>query len=208
MPRMSDEHMAARRQQILDAARECFIAKGFHRATMQEVLTKADLSAGAVYNHFSGKQDIVTAIVDQSVVDAEATYEANRAAASARPLRRIFEKYVMASLRDPHMLRECILNIDGVAEGARNPKLRSLIQGDFNIGVLQLARTAEAGQASGEVSKDLDPTQLGQILSALYLGFLCLRLLDSELDTDALSDTFWAIVEGSLDSPASNARPE
>ena len=208
MPRMSDEHMAARRQQILDAARECFIAKGFHRATMQEILTKADLSAGAVYNHFSGKEDIITAIVDRSVVDAEATYEANKAAASARPLRRIFEKYVLASLRSPDLLRDCILNIDGVVEGARNPKLRPLIQGDFNNGVLQLARTAEAGQASGEVSKDLDPTQLGQILSALYLGFLCLRLLDSELDTDALSDTFWAIVEGSLDSPASNARPE
>ncbi len=208
MPRMSDEHMDARREQILQAARQCFIAKGFHRATMQDILAKANLSAGAVYNHFSGKQDIITTIIDQSLVDAEATYEANMAVGSARPLRRIFEKFVMASLRNPDMLRESILNIDGVAEGVRNAKLRPLIQGDFNNGVLQLARTAEDGQASGEVSKDLDPTQLGQILSALYLGYLCLHLLDFDLDTDALNDTFWAMVEGTLADPVRNDRPE
>lgn len=199
--------MAARRQQILDAAKEIFIQKGFHRATMQEILTAANLSAGAVYNHFSGKEEIVKVLIGQSVDDGEATYEANIAAASNRPLRRFCDNYIMAALRDPHMLRECILNIDGVVEGARNPKLRSMIQADFNNGMLQLARTAEAGQASGEVSRELDPTQLGQVIGALYLGFMCLRLLDPELNTDALSDTFWSIAEGSLDAPSNN-RPE
>ena len=113
----------------------------------------------------------------------------------------------MEAFRDPRMLRECILNLDGVVEGVRNPKLRSVIQVDFNNGMRQLARTAEAGQASGEVSKELDPTRLGRVIGALYLGFLCLRLLDPELDTDALSDTFWSIAEGSLDAPSNN-RPE
>ena len=208
MPRMSDEHMAARRRQILNAARECFIEKGFHQATMQEILTKADLSAGAVYNHFAGKEAIIRAIIDQSIVDAEATYELNMAVASTRPLRRIFEKYVIAALRDPTMLRECILNVDGVAEGARNPELRTLIQSDFDNGVQQLARTAEAAQESGEVSERLDPTQVAQLLAALSLGLLCMRSIDADLDTEGLSDTFWSIVEGSLSDPVTNVRPE
>ncbi|TML76063.1 MAG: helix-turn-helix transcriptional regulator, partial [Actinobacteria bacterium] len=37
MPRVSDEHLDARRRQIIDAAIVCFARDGFHRATMQDV---------------------------------------------------------------------------------------------------------------------------------------------------------------------------
>src|SRR5262245_34338212 len=65
MPRVSDAHLAARRQQILDAARRCFLRNGFHMTSMQDVIAEAGLSVGAVYRYFGGKNEIITAIAEQ-----------------------------------------------------------------------------------------------------------------------------------------------
>jgi len=48
MPRVSEAHLAARRQQILDAAQIRFIRNGFHQTSMQDVIAEAGLSVGAV----------------------------------------------------------------------------------------------------------------------------------------------------------------
>src|SRR5215468_392665 len=65
MPRVSEAHLAARRQQILDAARTCFMRNGFHQTSMQDVIAEADLSVGAVYRYFKSKNDLVEAIAGQ-----------------------------------------------------------------------------------------------------------------------------------------------
>src|SRR5215831_14032247 len=64
MPRVSAEHLAARRQQILDAARICFIRNGFHVTSMQDVIAEAGLSVGAVYRYFKSKNEIIEAIAE------------------------------------------------------------------------------------------------------------------------------------------------
>ena len=65
MPRVSEAHLAARRQQILDAARTCFLRNGFHMTSMQDVIAEGGLSVGAVYRYFKSKNDIVEAIAEQ-----------------------------------------------------------------------------------------------------------------------------------------------
>ncbi len=49
MPRVTLEHTAARRIQILEAARVCFIRDGFHATSMQDIQRESGLSAGAIY---------------------------------------------------------------------------------------------------------------------------------------------------------------
>src|SRR5260370_28046419 len=62
MPKVTEAHLEARRQQILDAARTCFARKGFHQATMQELGLAAELSHGAIYRYFPGKDAIIEAL--------------------------------------------------------------------------------------------------------------------------------------------------
>ncbi|NNH73023.1 TetR/AcrR family transcriptional regulator [Nocardia uniformis] len=66
MPRVSEEHLERRRQQILDAAQQCFARKGLHAATMQDVFAEAGLSAGAVYRYFKSKGDIIAALTTEA----------------------------------------------------------------------------------------------------------------------------------------------
>jgi AcrR family transcriptional regulator len=62
MPKVSQEHLERRRQQILDAARECFNKQGFHNTSMQDIFKASGLSAGAVYRYFPSKHQLVRAI--------------------------------------------------------------------------------------------------------------------------------------------------
>ena len=41
VPRVSAAHLAARRQQILDAAARCFVRNGFHQTSMQRTAERA-----------------------------------------------------------------------------------------------------------------------------------------------------------------------
>ncbi|MBF6074769.1 TetR/AcrR family transcriptional regulator [Nocardia beijingensis] len=68
MPRVTEEHLERRRQQIMDAARRCFARKGFYETSMQDVFTESGLSAGAVYRYFKSKDELITALATETTV--------------------------------------------------------------------------------------------------------------------------------------------
>ena len=59
MPKVSEEYKKNRRSQIIDVARECFIKHGYQKTSMNEIIAATGLSAGAIYNHFGSKNDIM-----------------------------------------------------------------------------------------------------------------------------------------------------
>ena len=71
MSRVPNEKTAARaeaqRERILDAAQCCFIADGFHAATMATIAERADISAGLIYRYFESKEAIVLAIIERQL---------------------------------------------------------------------------------------------------------------------------------------------
>ena len=64
VPRVSADHMTARREQILAAARTCFLRNGLHTTSMQDLIREANLSVGAVYRYFRSKNEIINAIAE------------------------------------------------------------------------------------------------------------------------------------------------
>ena len=61
-----------RRTQILDAARRCFIEKGYFPTRMEDIARAAGLSKGGIYFHFEGKRQIFEALVRQEYIDSAA----------------------------------------------------------------------------------------------------------------------------------------
>ena len=53
-----ERRIAARREQILEAAEAVFAAKGYHGATTREIARTADVSEGTLYNYFANKRDL------------------------------------------------------------------------------------------------------------------------------------------------------
>jgi len=66
MARTKNEELhKTRKKQILSAARKCFIAKGIHSASMQEICKTGKISPGALYRYYPSKQAIIEAIAAQ-----------------------------------------------------------------------------------------------------------------------------------------------
>ena len=62
MPRVSEDHLAARRRQILDGARRCFAAHGYDKATVRRLEESIGLSRGAIFHHFRDKDTLFFAL--------------------------------------------------------------------------------------------------------------------------------------------------
>lgn len=56
---------SARRQQLLGAAREVFVAQGYHAAAMDDIAERAGVSKPVLYQHFQSKRDLYVALVQQ-----------------------------------------------------------------------------------------------------------------------------------------------
>jgi AcrR family transcriptional regulator len=51
-----------RRSQILNAAKEIFMSKGFRAATMEDIAQKVELSPGTIYTYFKNKEELYVAL--------------------------------------------------------------------------------------------------------------------------------------------------
>ncbi len=56
---------SARRVQLLAAAQEVFVARGYHAAGMDEIAERAGVSKPVLYQHFPGKLELYLALLDQ-----------------------------------------------------------------------------------------------------------------------------------------------
>ena len=64
MPRVSQDHLDARRQQILDGARVCFARFGYEGATVRRLEEATSLSRGAIFHHFRDKESLFLALAE------------------------------------------------------------------------------------------------------------------------------------------------
>src|SRR5690625_3129004 len=68
MPRVSQEHLQARRQQILNGARACFARHGYEGATVRRLEEGIQLSRGAIFHHFRDKESLFLALAEEDAV--------------------------------------------------------------------------------------------------------------------------------------------
>jgi AcrR family transcriptional regulator len=181
MPRVSEAHLAARREQILAAARVRFLRNGFHATSMQDVITEAQLSVGAVYRYFRSKNEIIAAIAEHYT--GELSQEL--AELSDDPelgLVEVMER--AAALVDANAGPDGVLRlaIQVWAEAMRDEAVAAVVAevyGRLRASFAQLARRAVG---TGELPPDADPEATGAALFSLVVGYGLQRLLTGRPD--------------------------
>jgi AcrR family transcriptional regulator len=64
VPRVSQDHLHARRRQILDGSRACFARHGYEGATVRRLEEATGLSRGAIFHHFRDKESLFLALAE------------------------------------------------------------------------------------------------------------------------------------------------
>jgi AcrR family transcriptional regulator len=167
VPKVSDAHRAGRRQQILDAAAACFAQNGFHRTSMQDIVTASGVSAGLVYRYFTGKDDIIAAIVT-------AWHEHRSAAVAADPVQAYLG--LLRSVGDPDTRESLQVGVQVWAEAVRSPRIRDLVREGVD-GPRKTAAAFITQQAPG-----VDADALARVLIAIYQGLLLQTVWDDGVD--------------------------
>lgn len=169
------------RQQILDAAEQLIRTRGLSGATTKEIAKAAGYAEGTIYKHFSSKQELFIAVIQenvpafagvvQSLVEhaAEKTVQANLEAIALAILG-YYDKIILLSaafLTDPELLAE------------QRQWMRQSGRGPLNI-----HRRVEAyiklEQEAGRISALADATSTAWLLLGPCLQYTFLRKLLGE----------------------------
>jgi TetR/AcrR family transcriptional regulator, transcriptional repressor of aconitase len=77
VPRVSQDQLDARRQEILAAARTCFARYGYEGATVRRIEQETGLSRGAIFHHFRDKESLFLAVAEDDAAAMVATVARN-----------------------------------------------------------------------------------------------------------------------------------
>ena len=199
------------RQRILDLAGPIFNARGYHTATLAEVMAATGLEKGGIYNHFGSKEDLALAAYDRN---AELLGDLIRAAVRSR--RGAVDRLVafLAAYRrfahDPLFPGGCPTLNTAVESHGSDPRLqerarevmRSLLEGT-------VGRIVRRGIERGELRPGTDPDAVASVVIAGIEGALLLQqLFDDVRHVDRVLDHLEAYVTTLAVSPGGERETE
>lgn len=172
MPKVSQEHRDARRAQILDAARRCFLRDGFHATSMQDLFAEAGLSAGAVYLYFDSKDDVIIAIAEENMRDVVALIRGRITSRSARSLGGDLSD-ILDMIRKKHAADQ----LGGIAvlvwsEALRNPALAKRFDEALRQMRTDLAAIFRTHQVHADAPGGATPEALAALFMTIIPGYL------------------------------------
>ena len=163
MPKVSQEHLDARRAEILEGARRAFAQHGYDGATVAKLEEEIGLSRGAIFHYFDGKLDLFAAARERgqrALPGAPRRAGARRASSARSPtadpnwLNVLIETEVKL-LHDPEFQKRI----------TSTPEQRQTVLGAF-----------ERGQASGEFRDDIGADDLARFTAIVINGLALARL--------------------------------
>ncbi len=150
---------------IRAAALDLFAAKGFSAARLDDVAAAAGVAKGTIYLYFSSKQDLLEAIVADTIGATLGQVEQAVAAspAPASETLRLMGRAMAMGVQDPDRRRVLHLVL---SEGARFPAIADFYHREIISRGLRLIRAIIAkGLASGEFASD-EPARFPQLFIA------------------------------------------
>jgi AcrR family transcriptional regulator len=172
MPKVTLEYRDARREQILTAARRCFLRDGFHATSMQDLFAEADLSSGAVYRYFASKDDVIIAIAEENMRDVVAMIHDVASISPGRPVGAVLAEVLrMVRAKDARtgLARLALL---AWSEALRNPVLASRFSDLVAQIRADLTELARNHQSSGNLTRQVPADALAAVFFAVVPGYI------------------------------------
>ncbi|SHF70326.1 transcriptional regulator, TetR family [Jatrophihabitans endophyticus] len=170
MPKVSQQYRDARRAQILDAAKRCFLRHGFRGTSMQQLFAEAGLSSGAFYGYFASKEDVVLAVAEENLLDV-ASLLRRLAAHTDRAGLGDAVAAVLTLVRDKHRRGDVgSLAVLVWAEALRDPRIAERQRAALARMRADLAEVVR--RRSADTTAGADPDVVAGLVTSVVSGYL------------------------------------
>src|SRR4030042_3594019 len=90
-----------RQDEILKAARELFLSKGFHETTLEEIAHQAEFGKGTIYNYFASKEELFFGIIEQVIEEMQGiAHESVAAPGNAREKLLLYAREIIRYVKE------------------------------------------------------------------------------------------------------------
>lgn len=197
MPKVSEAHLESRRQQIVDAAVQCFARSGIHGTSLDDIRIAADLSRGAVYHYFKSKEDIIDALRERSIEEDQSIIEDVETTDSDLPRWLSLMKMGMTRNLDSPGNVDARVAMFLWAEAVLNERVLKSQQELFKPWMDVIPTLVRESQEQGDVNPDLDPAAVTFVMSAIAIGTTAqLAWEPNAHDMDAVIEVVGALFGG------------
>jgi AcrR family transcriptional regulator len=157
-----------RLQQILDAARSCFLQEGYYQTRVDDIAKRAGLSKGGVYFHFPSKRDIFRELVEN---DYRSSMGALREIVASpddlpRKLRALARHFLQLFATNADHSRFMVVLGD---MALRDPEMRAMLQQLHRSYIDELSNLLRQGLDQGDL-RELDVESAAELLKAVLDG--------------------------------------
>ncbi len=182
MPKVTEEHLLARRQQILDGAAGCFADRGFHQTTMNDICQATDLSPGAIYRYFASKEAINTAVWDRNREWVRDVLETARSQARepVDTLLVIGQTMWLSYFDDPAFETMTRVEIENWPEILRDQDLLNDRREEMAFWRSVVTHLMRDAKAAGQLRAHVDPESLAALFICAHEGLRHYRLVDPD----------------------------
>jgi AcrR family transcriptional regulator len=192
-----------RRNEILDAARRCFVRSGFHAASMQEICAEAGMSPGNLYRYFESKEALIAGIAARDQAEVAAEF-------AAVDLAQGFFK-VLEGLAHHHFSErpdeQVLMCTEVMAQARRHPEIGDILQ-NFHADVRRWLRDMlEAGIKRGDIPAEVDVEPVITMLMLIADGVWWQRALKKDFDAEAMLPLFMDITRHMLRGKSAGVKP-
>jgi AcrR family transcriptional regulator len=190
------------REELLTAALRVFARRGYRDARVDEIAAEAGYSKGALYWNFSGKEQLLLALLDERIdaplrdriallasapaerdMSLEATQEFARQLSEARETLLLAREYWSLAIRDPELRPRYVerqTELRDALAAALESRARHLGAPDLPMPAHDVARivmSIMAGLAFDELIEpgSVRPELLGEALAVVYAGLVARR---------------------------------
>jgi TetR/AcrR family transcriptional repressor of uid operon len=186
VPKLKPEEVEHRRQEIIEAARSCFLRSGFHQTTTDEICHEAAITPGGLYHYFDSKEEIIAAVIEDSARSAVKVLTSMRE--DAGDVRSAFQEgtsFVRRAMQDPNVDNRTRFDIDTWAESLRSEKLAAIARKSWALRRQFVESLIAQGLEEGLYKAEVDARGLADLILAILQGLRLSKLLwrdDFDLD--------------------------
>jgi AcrR family transcriptional regulator len=174
------------RAELIEAAARVFARRGFHGASVDEIARESGYSTGAIYWHFSGKDDLFLAVYEDFAAALARSLEeifARGDGGLPERARRAGDRWMERVRDEPEFL---ILAHEFLVHAWREPELRKAFEHRLAAVRLALARVIRHEAKGERLMPALPAEDLATVMRALGSALGLARLADPEGVRDGL----------------------